>query len=91
MGRQILVHFFHGAGHILNDGKKQRHVDDGASYADALAERQASAFASEILIPREHDRRLAASLSAADIERIADELEVCPGIVAGRFQHLTGK
>jgi addiction module HigA family antidote len=83
--------FFHEAGHILHDSKKDQHIDDGKTYAGDPAEQRADQFAAEILIPRKHDPAIAAARSAADIRNLAAQLGVSPGIVAGRFQHLTRK
>jgi addiction module HigA family antidote len=83
--------FFHEAGHILHDSKKDRRIDDGKTYAADPAERRADGFAAELLIPRQHDPAIAAIRSAAGIQKIAADLGVSAGIVAGRFQHLTKK
>lgn len=48
-------------------------------------------FAAEILIPRERDLEIASLRAKADVIRLADELKISPGIVAGRFQRLTKK
>jgi len=48
-------------------------------------------FAAEILIPRDRDPEIAALRAKADVIRLANELKISPGIVAGRFQHLTKK
>ncbi len=83
--------FFHEAGHILHDSKKEQHIDDGKTYADDPAERHADAFAAEILIPRKYDPAIAAARSAAEIQNLAARIGVSPCIVVGRFQHLTRK
>lgn len=51
----------------------------------------ANEFAAEILIPRDQDPGIASLRSKADVIRLADELKISSGIVAGRFQHLTQK
>lgn len=48
-------------------------------------------FAAEILIPRDRDPEIAALRAKADVIRLANELKISPGIVVGRFQHLTKK
>ncbi|MFO7555763.1 MAG: hypothetical protein R6W88_11235 [Desulfobacterales bacterium] len=48
-------------------------------------------FAAEILIPRDRDPKIASMRVKTDVIRLANELEISPGIVAGRFQHLTQK
>jgi len=48
-------------------------------------------FAAETLIPRERDPGIASLQAKADVIRLADELKISPGIVAGHFQRLTKK
>lgn len=81
--------FFHEAGHVLNDGKKYLYINDGT--ADDPAERQANEYAAQMLIPKERDEAIRLYRSKAEIVFLADILGVSPGIVAGRYQHLTGK
>ena len=51
----------------------------------------ANEFAAKILIPRDRDPEIASLRAKADVIRLADELKISPGIVDGRFQHLTKK
>jgi HTH-type transcriptional regulator / antitoxin HigA len=83
--------FFHEAGHILHDSKKERFIDDGKAYRDQPEEKRADKFAAEILIPSAHNTAIKAARSAADIQKIAARLDVSPGIVVGRYQYLTQK
>jgi HTH-type transcriptional regulator / antitoxin HigA len=83
--------FFHEAGHILHDSKKDTHIDDGKTYADDPVEKRADDFAAEMLIPLNFDSSIASARSADEIKSIANQLGICPGIVVGRFQHLTKK
>lgn len=83
--------FFHEAGHILHDSKKERFIDDGKDYRDKPEEKRADEFAANILIPSTHNPTIQAARSAADITRIASSLKISAGIVAGRYQHLTQK
>lgn len=83
--------FFHEASHILHDSKKGQHIDDGKTYEDDPAERRADEYAAEMLIPRRYDDPIRAARSATEIRQLAFTIGVCPGIVAGRYQHLTGK
>jgi hypothetical protein len=48
-------------------------------------------FAAEILIARDRDPEIASLRAKANVIRLANELKICPGIVAGRFQHLAKK
>ncbi|MFZ0481964.1 MAG: helix-turn-helix domain-containing protein [Desulfobacterales bacterium] len=81
--------FFHEAGHVLYDSKKDLYINDGN--LDDPREHEANEFAADILIPRDRDPEIASSKTKADIIRLANELKISPGIVAGRFQHLTQK
>jgi len=81
--------FFHEAGHVLYDSKKDLYINDGS--LDDPREHEANEFAADILIPRDRDPEIASLKTKADIIRLANELKISPGIVAGRFQHLTQK
>jgi HTH-type transcriptional regulator/antitoxin HigA len=88
---QLWFTFFHEAGHILLDGKRQIFVDTGIDTKDEK-EARASKFAADILIPPDKLRAFLATdrgrnLSTMDIERFADELGIAPGIIVGRLQH----
>jgi hypothetical protein len=43
------------------------------------------------LIQSKYNAEIKRVRTHADIVRIADKLDIAPGIVAGRFQHLTNK
>ncbi|MBW1851894.1 MAG: helix-turn-helix domain-containing protein [Deltaproteobacteria bacterium] len=81
--------FFHEASHVLHDSKKDLYINDGG--IDDPREQNANEFAAQFLIPRDRDPEVASFRTKADVIRLADKLEISPGIVAGRFQHLTGK
>ncbi len=82
--------FFHEASHILNDSKKSISINDGSS--DDPAEVRANMFAADFLIPsNEYDDMISKFRSKGEICELAKELDISPGIVAGRFQFLTGK
>ncbi len=81
--------FFHEAGHVLT-GKKQ-HLYIAEKHDDSPEEKKADAFASEILIPAKDNKRIAMIRSKAELLELADRLEISPGIVAGRYRHLTEK
>ncbi|NQU42325.1 helix-turn-helix domain-containing protein [bacterium] len=79
--------FFHEADHVLH-GKKQRlYIADKDS--DDPEERKADRFAAETLIPAKHNARIRGITTRAEIRELAEELGISPGIVAGRFRHLT--
>ena len=81
--------FFHEASHILNDSKKGTFIDDGNSYEDDPSERRADEYAAEMMIPETHNPAIKAARSASDINALARKLAISPGIVVGRYQHLT--
>ena len=83
--------FFHEAGHILHDSKKERFIDDGKSYRERPEEKAADQFAAETLIPSRFNAEIKAARSALEIRSIASKLKVSPGIVVGRHQYLTQK
>ncbi|WP_320361316.1 helix-turn-helix domain-containing protein [Syntrophotalea acetylenica] len=81
--------FFHEAGHVLHDHKRDVLINDGSH--DDPREKRADDFASEFLIPSKYDQAIKVIRSKAEVVHWADELGIAPGIVAGRFQYLTGK
>jgi HTH-type transcriptional regulator/antitoxin HigA len=82
----LWFNFFHEAGHILLHGKKQVFIEDGEKDSK---EREADAFASNILIPPIDLQRFRSQgkLTKAGIQRFAQEVGIAPGIVVGRLQH----
>jgi len=81
--------FFHEAAHVLHDSKKDLLINDGS--LDDPREKRANRFAAEYLIPSSYDEEICAYSSRAEIIRLADRLGISRGIVAGRYQYLTGK
>lgn len=81
--------FFHEAGHVLNDGKKDLLINDGTQIDPR--EKRANDFASEILIPSRYNFHIQRIRSKAEVVELANKLGIAPGIVAGRYQFLTGK
>jgi len=80
--------FFHEAGHVLHDSKKDLLINDGSQ--DDPREKQANDFAAESLIPSKYDDAIRRIRSKAEIVQMADLLGIATGIVAGRYQFLTG-
>jgi Zn-dependent peptidase ImmA (M78 family) len=72
----------------LNDKKKDLLINDG--YEDDPREKRANCFAADMLIPRKYNEDILKAQSAAALRRISQELGVSVGIVAGRYQRLTG-
>ncbi len=89
MEDQFWFSFFHEAGHVLHDSKKDLYINDGSS--DDPREHKANAFAAEILIPSDRNMEIASLRAKADVIRLAAEFKISPGIVVGRFQRLTEK
>lgn len=81
--------FFHEAGHVLYDSKKDLLINDGKH--DDPREERANAYAANFLIPEKINEDIRAIRSKSEIIVLADELKISPGIVAGRYQHLTRK
>lgn len=86
---QFWFSFFHEAGHVLHDSKKDLYINDGSS--DDPREHKANEFASEILIPMDRNPEIASLRAKAAVIRLAAELKISTGIVVGRFQRLTEK
>lgn len=78
--------FFHEAGHILHDPKKEIFIDDHRD-GDDDREKQANAFASEFLVPPDRAAELSSLTTADAVRRFAVSIGVGPGIVVGRLQH----
>ncbi len=76
--------FFHEAGHILNDSKKELFID--VDYIDDPREHSANEFARNILIPPQHDLELSGLKSFAAVRAFAKKIHIAPGIVVGRLQ-----
>lgn len=81
--------FFHEAGHVLT-GKKH-HLYIAENHVKSPEESKADRFASEILIAETYNQRIAMIRSKAELLEVAATLGISPGIVAGRYRHLTGK
>lgn len=76
--------FFHEAGHILNDSKKETYID--VDYKDDPREQNANRFAANLLIPEEREEELRGLRSYESVEAFANEIGIAPGIVVGRLQ-----
>lgn len=81
--------FFHEAGHVLHDRKKDLFINDESQ--DDPREVRANHFAAEFLIPSKHHNVIRAFRSRAEVHKLAEQLGIAPGIVAGRYQFLTRK
>jgi len=81
--------FFHEAGHVLHDSRKDLLINDGRS--DDPREDRANRFAADFLIPSRYHEKVRACRSHDEIVQLAALLGLAPGIVAGRYQFLTEK
>jgi len=77
--------FFHEAGHVLNDSKKETYID--VDYKDDPREQRANRFAANLLIPPQYEQELPRLKSYAAVEQFAESIGIAPGIVVGRLQH----
>jgi addiction module HigA family antidote len=80
--------FFHEIGHVLHDSKKDLLINDGSK--DDPREVRADDFAAEVLIPAKFDAQIAAIGTQTELTALAKKLDVAPGIVAGRYQFISG-
>lgn len=76
--------FFHEAGHVLNDSKKETYID--VDYKDDPREQNANQFAASLLIPSRYEQELPRLKSYAAVEQFAESIGIAPGIVVGRLQ-----
>lgn len=81
--------FFHEAYHVLY-GKKQRLYIAEKNSSDP-EEQKADCFAANILIPISYNPQIAAITTRKEVHALARTLGISPGIVAGRYRHLTNQ
>ena len=74
--------FFHEAGHILKDPKKEVFIEDDGDDREEKANR----FAADFLIPPEHWDEFHKLKTEADISSFSQAVGLAPGIVLGRLQ-----
>ena len=79
--------FFHEAGHVLHDSRKDLLINDDT--IKDQREARANQFASEFLIPSAYNDDIQNINSHDEIVALAKQLGIAPGIVAGRYQFLT--
>ena len=84
----IWFSFFHEARHILDEKKKTSFLT-GRAWADSPDEKIADDYAAEMLLPRAHNGEVSALRTTKELNAFANEHNLAPGIVAGRFHHLT--
>jgi HTH-type transcriptional regulator/antitoxin HigA len=76
---------FHEIGHLMLHSKKDVFINDQGPHSGE--ESEADAFASQVLIPRTHEDRLADLATEDDVRAFAAEIGIGPAIVVGRLQH----
>ena len=76
--------FFHEAGHILNDPKKEVFIETG--HGDEPREEQANRFAANHLVPQARADELPGLITRANVIAFAKSIGIAPGIVVGRLQ-----
>ena len=81
--------FFHEAGHVLNDSKKDLLINNGSR--EDVREVRADQFAADFLIPSRYNAAITRFRTDGEISELAKDLGISAGIVAGRYQFLTGK
>lgn len=81
--------FFHEVYHILHGKKKRLYIAEERSSDEE--EQKADAFAAQILIPKEWNEAISRIRTKEEVVSIAKQLSISPGIVAGRYRHLTGR
>lgn len=84
---QLWFSFFHEAGHVLLDDRRNGRISD--LNGDPIAEERANAFAADFLIPPEkYDafRSQPARPSKTRVKAFAEEIGIAPSIVVGRLQ-----
>ncbi len=82
---QFWFSFFHEAGHILNDGKKEVFID--VDHNDDEREKAANHFAANFLIPVTRAKELPTLTNERAVKKFARWIGIAPGIVVGRLQH----
>jgi HTH-type transcriptional regulator / antitoxin HigA len=77
--------FFHEAGHVLHDSKKQTYID--VDSGSDPREEKANRFACDFLIPPNRAGELPNLKSYGAVQAFAQSIGIAPGIVVGRLQH----
>lgn len=80
--------FFHEAGHVINDSKKELYINDDGN--DPV-EKKADEFAVNILFPDNTRNEIPFLSSKAKVKKFAQKVNLSPGILAGQYQFLTKK
>ena len=84
--------FFHEAGHLLLHGKRSGPRDVPPTFIDTKesagqAEDEANRFAADFLIPPDAAQKLPYTSSLDEVQELARQLEIAPGIIVGRLHY----
>ena len=87
---QFWFTFFHEAGHILLHGKRMTFIESDESDEARVQDEEASSYAADTLIPPAALRRFLEAhtppyIGRADVQALANELGVAPGIVVDAY------
>jgi len=80
--------FFHEAYHVLYGEKKRLYIAE--THSKDMEEQKANRFAADTLIPEIYNSLITGFATKQEIIDLAQRLSLSPGIVAGRYRHLTG-
>ncbi len=82
--------FFHEAGHVMLHDKRDVFINDQDDRNDPR-EVEADDFASDMLIPTEYRDQIPLMKTENDVNILAKQIGIAPGIVAGHYQHATNQ
>ena len=81
------ITLFHEIGHLVLHSKKDTFINDGEEQEAGGVEKEADAYAQQVLIPRRYEAAFGTLHTVDDVERFAASIGIAPGIVVGRLQH----
>ena len=84
----IWFSFFHEARHVLDEKKKTSFLT-GQAWADSPDEKTADTYAADTLLPSSYNGEVASLGLLSDVKRFAADHDLAPGIVIGRYRHIT--
>jgi HTH-type transcriptional regulator/antitoxin HigA len=85
---QVWFTFFHEAAHLLLHGKERLFLE-GDEVSSTLEEKEADAFAGDILIPQQYrGEMMTLPLNYKSVIRFAMRVGISAGLVIGQLQHL---
>ena len=69
--------------------KKKTSFLTGQAWADSPDEKTADTYAADTLLPSSYNDEVASLGSLSDVKRFAADHDLAPGIVIGRYRHIT--